>query len=399
LSDYQNVALTSAESETKVLLAFNQRAGLGDTLPANASEDWQLVVRAGLNAIDEQCEKYIDAIFWADRDLRTAGNQINLTGATTATLLGVFGAPAAAIAATAAAFGFSTQGITNFSSGLLYEVEPSGIRKVVERSQAVYRQGVEERMTVYNSRPAAVAAIQGYLSLCLPASIETQINEAVAASDFQLVQPVDKDAIQSPVPQLKRIATEEIVPAATVEAVRRDLERIITERVTPTPQIPEPDRPKGCLADECSLSKSQAAQVQQALCLDDIDANFGPKTRDAIAAFEASENTELVAIPNRQLEAKERDVLLGVGRCEEPFKNALERFRYGDKSTNYRTPSSGKVQALAETLKDAGATLTDPPPQTFDPALRDAIGQVQQKMELEQTKQVTKELLDKLQGN
>jgi hypothetical protein len=397
LSDYQAVALTSAASETQVLKAFNERAGLGNALPDKTSNDWQLVVRAGLNAIDEQCEKYIDAIFWADRDLRTAANQVNLTGATTATLLGVFGASAAAIAATAAAFGFSTQGITNFSNGLLYEVEPSGIRKVVERSQAVYRQGVEERLTVYNSRPAAVAAIQGYLSLCLPASIETQINEAVAASNFKLVKPIDKDDVPlSPVPQLQRVVTEEIVPATTTEMVRRDVEKIITEKVTPTPTIPEPDRPKGCLADECSLSKSQAEQIQDALCLADIDATFGAKTRDAIAAFEASKNTELVAIPNRQLEAKERDTLLGAGSCKDPFKNALERFRYGDKSTRYGVPSSGKVQALANTLELAGATFTGPKPLTFNSALRDAIGQVQQRMGLEQTKQVTKELLDKL---
>jgi hypothetical protein len=252
-------------------------------------------------------------------------------------------------------------------------------------------------MAVYNSRPAAVAAIQGYLSLCLPASIETQINEAVAASDFKLVQPIDKDAVPlSPVPQLKRVVTEEIVPAATVETVRRDLEKIITEKVTPTPKILEPDQPKGCLADECSLSKSQAEQIQQALCLDEIDAHFGAKTRDAIAAFEASKNTEIVATSNRQLEAKERDALLGIGPCGEPFKNALERFRYGDKSTNYRMPSPGKVQALANTLELAEATFTGPKPQTFNPALRDAIGQVQQKMGLAQTRQVTKELLDKL---
>jgi hypothetical protein len=160
-------------------------------------------------------------------------------------LLGVFQASASAIAATAAAFGFSTQAITNYSSGFLYKINPSGIRTVVERSQAVYRQGVEERVTVYNSRPAAVAAIQGYLSLCLPASIETQINEAVAASDFKLVKPVDKDAAPSPVPELKRVATEEIVPAATVETIRRDLKNLIPQPVPPTPAIPEPDQPKG----------------------------------------------------------------------------------------------------------------------------------------------------------
>lgn len=408
LSDYQDVALTGAASETKVLTAYKERAGVKEELPPETSDKWQLVVRAGLNAIDEQCEKYIDAIFWADRDLRTARNQINLIGATTATLMGVFSASAEAIAATAGAFGFSTQGITNFSSGLLYEIEPSGIQKVVKRSQATYRQGVEQRMTAYNSRPAAVAAIQGYLSLCLPASIETQINEAVAASDYELV---DGDKAKSPVPELKRVATVETVRKDLAEIVtkkdlteiitntKKDLTEIIIKEVRPTPPPSELDRPKGCLVDECLLTKSQAEQIQRALCLDTIDANFGSNTRDAIATFEASEDVErkeLVAIPNRQLETKEWSVLLGVGRCGDPFKNALERFRYGDKSTNYTKPLPVMVEALANTLELVGVKFTDPKPQTFNATLRDAIGQAQGKMELKQTKQVTKELLDKL---
>lgn len=400
LSDYQDIALKSATSETEVLRAFSEHAGLKKNLPEKTSDDWQLVVRAGMNAINEQCEKYMDSIFWADRDLRTAGDEINLAGATTATLLGVFAAPGAVIAATAAAFGFGTQGITNYSRGLFYDkVQPSGIRKIVERSQATYQQGVEERMKVYRSRPAAVAAIQGYLSLCLPASIETQINEAVAASAFELVKPkpADKDAVQSPVPQLKRVATEES-PAATVETVRRDLEKIITGRVPPTPKIPEADQPKECRAHECLLTKSKAKKVQEALCLDEIDGNFGPKTRDAIAAFEAS-GVDFVDKHNRQLEDKERSTLEGIGPCKAPFKNALERFRYGDSSNNYRAPLPRKVKILIDTMKDAEVSFTDPTPITFDTVLRDVIGQVQRDNNQEPTKQVTKELLDALQSN
>jgi hypothetical protein len=132
------------------------------------------------------------------------------------------------------------------------------------------------------------------------------------------------------------------------------------------------------------------------LCLDEIDANFGSNTRDAIAAFEASKKPALVARANKQLEAKESGVLLGVGPCKEPFKNAFERFRYGDQNQNYKIPFPDDVQTLVNTLEFAGATFTDPKPQTFNSMLRDAIGQVQRQMGLEQTKQVTKEFLDKL---
>jgi hypothetical protein len=97
-----------------------------------------------------------------------------------------------------------------------------------------------------------------------------------------------------------------------------------------------------------------------------------------------------------ELEARELSALMGVGACGDPFKNALERFRYGDKSKSYRVPSPGMVLALANTLELAGVTFTAPKPQTFNHALRDAIGQIQRKMGLEPAEQVTKELLNQL---
>ena len=80
LPDYKDKALGDADAETTVLQAYRQRAGLlaGENFPPEKDPAWQLIMRAGLNAIDEQCEKYIDAIFWANRDLRTAGSEINL---------------------------------------------------------------------------------------------------------------------------------------------------------------------------------------------------------------------------------------------------------------------------------------------------------------------------------
>jgi hypothetical protein len=155
------------------------------------------------------------------------------------------------------------------------------------------------------------------------------------------------------------------------------------------------DRPEGCLGDECVLTRSQARQIQEVLCLEMVDASFGPDTRAAIVAFEAS-RSEMVSKANGRLEARESSALLHVGPCGAPFSNALERFRYGDKGSGYRRPSPTLVQALAASLEDAGAAFPGPKPQTFDGELREAIGQVQRKMGQKETRQVTKELLDNL---
>jgi hypothetical protein len=391
LSDYGATAKARAASETLVLEAYAEQAGLKLPLPPTPSDQWQYIVRAGINAIDEQCEKYIDVIFWADRELRTVRNEINLAGATTAALMGVFAAPADAIAATAAAFGFGNQGLANLSSGLLYEIQPSGIRKIVERSQAEYRKGVEERITVYNSRPAAVAAIQGYLCLCLPAYIETQINSAVAATNYQ----VDNNTTQNPVPNLKRVATTETVLSAPVEPPGNALKSIPKKRIMPTPSIAAIGRPIGCLADECLLSKSQVMEIQRALCLETVDGNFGTTTREAIAVFE--ESTEPVDIRNRQLNANESEALRSFGPCNpSSFKNAFERFQFSDKSSYYRAPNPALIRQLVNTLQDVDPSFTDSKHLTFDPSLREEIGKIQKQMGMKITKEVTKEFVDKL---
>ncbi|TAN51928.1 MAG: hypothetical protein EPN21_05395 [Methylococcaceae bacterium] len=193
-------------NEESILQSYAQRAGLSGELPLTLSENWQLVVRAGLNAIDEQCEAYMQAMFWADREMRTARDNINLIGATTGTLMGVFGGPATAIATSAAAFGLATQTITNESKGLLFDIEPSGVRRIVSRNQATYRQGIEDRIQIYNSRPAAVTAIQGYLTICLPAHIASQINEAIDLSKFQVIESTS--TIKNPKVEVTQIAAK-----------------------------------------------------------------------------------------------------------------------------------------------------------------------------------------------
>jgi hypothetical protein len=380
LSDFENIAPSDAAAETAVLEAFRQHAGLaGEKLPAEADARWQLIVWAGLNAIDEQCEKYIDAIFWAYRDLRTVGNQINLAGATTSAILGAVGASAAAIATTAASLGFATQGITNIANGLFYKIEPSGIRKIVKRGQVAYRQGVEQRITTYDSRPKAVAAIQGYLSLCLPASIETQINEAVAARDFKV-----DDKNTGPVPNLTGVPTVQ-TPAATIETIGKDikdLEKTITERgagaavVNPGP--PASDRIASPIGDyEKKIPKEMGRRIQAGLCLvpDKDPVTFGPRTREAIVLFRQTSAANNLPGARRSggLSAGEASYLAN-HKCDRSCsRNAYEYYRFGLDSPNKQS----NLQDLAAKLKNAAPSLEMPkdPQNLCD--LRPAISAVQ----------------------
>ena len=160
-------------------------AGINTTgaLPAYGSSDWTPVVQAGINYVDQQCRKYIDALFWWDRGRTTTRNEVNLVGTATAGTLGIIGAAAQPIALTAVAFGVTSASIDNLANSILYQVEPSGVRGIVDRTQAVYKEAIKD--TQYKTRPGAVSAIGGYLALCLPETLEAEVNHAIAGAKVE----------------------------------------------------------------------------------------------------------------------------------------------------------------------------------------------------------------------
>jgi len=151
-----------------------------------------------------------------------------------------------------------------------------------------------------------------------------------------------------------------------------------------------------CREDECNMSISDARAVQAALCMTKIDADFGPDTRKAIAALEASENPDVWLREkgkNGVLDDKEWRVLKNLEACSEPFKNPLERFLFGTRDSKYQTLDPTKVEDFAEQLKeDAGVSIDGDTPTTLDDRLRTAIQKVQREKVGAETDQVTKEL-------
>lgn len=395
LSDYgegaASAARTAARNESELFKAFYIRAGLGeDWAPRNQDPDWLIVTLAGINAVDEQCERYLDSLFWVRRDLDTARNQIDLVGTTAATLLNVFHATADAITATAAAFGLATQGIGNASEGILFSVEPSGIRKIVERAQARYRAEVERNPGLYNSRPAAFAAIQGYLALCLPAAIEAQINESVSLTDFRVAK-----TSSGAVPELTRVGTiEDRISAGDLAP---DAEKLIRGPVPPTPQANA--APANCRGDECRLSLSQGKDVQRSLCFagDAVDADFGAATRAAISEFEGTVDPMLVTRSDGELSDRESSFLIGIGPCEgTPFRSTYERFTYGSGASGFQAMNTARFAKLIDLLKGTGDLSATAAPTGLDESVRAAVRAAQERQGLTVDGRVTRALVDSL---
>ncbi len=165
---------TYATNQTAAIDALREAAG-EPSAPA-AIGDWDAIINAGMEFSDSKCEAYMHALFRLNRDRRTTVSQIGLLGGATAGVMAAAQAAAKEVAIVAMAFGLAASTVDNLSSNLLYELDPSSVRTLVKTMQETYRQ---ELGTGYTNRPAALTAIRRYATLCVPASIEAEVNLSV----------------------------------------------------------------------------------------------------------------------------------------------------------------------------------------------------------------------------
>jgi hypothetical protein len=141
---------------------------------ANQTAVYQQLVT--LTAIDKPSEDdIIEALYSVNKNLMADSRQLNTLGTLAAGVLGIAKAKAAEIATVAVLFGFSEETVNIEGGRLLFEMEPSSIRALVEGSQNAFKR---ELQTGYSSRAGAFAVIREYVSLCLPSRIEAEINNA-----------------------------------------------------------------------------------------------------------------------------------------------------------------------------------------------------------------------------
>ena len=162
-------------NQNEVYKQLKLLAGFKDTDPSSP-EEWKQFIRAGISYADEKCEVYIGSIFDLNRARNATTNQISLLGAATAGVLAATEAAAKEVTITAIAFGLAGSSVDNLTNSFLYDLEPSGVRSLVEGLQTLY---VNQMNAEVNDRTVAFDYIRGYACICVPANIEAEINNAV----------------------------------------------------------------------------------------------------------------------------------------------------------------------------------------------------------------------------
>jgi hypothetical protein len=260
---------------------------------------WMMFVQTGMNDIDTRCDSYLA---WLDAKRRSSTailQQISDTRTATEAILAYTAAGPTAIAIVGTAFGFAAQTFTNITSRLLLEVDQSTVQTVVLTRQKQFR---EDLPRVIDNRAAAIYALRSYLRLCMPMTIETQINTTVKLFERGGV-PALRDAQANPMIDAR------VVRTATI--------RSATAPIAPPPRTPQVVDSVRVGQFEQRLTAGEIRDFQKVVC-QTVDGKFSATTRAAILTFLNTNNVKDQAFPDR-ITAKDgtrlRDALDAGPRC------------------------------------------------------------------------------------
>jgi hypothetical protein len=162
---------------------------------------WYTLILTGFNVIDDACMSYIDGLWIMERQKTRNSTIIHAAGAAGAALLSaqVTSQTAAALLVLSQAFGFA--GILNDAvfNTYLYTQNAATIKKLVQRTTAAYRKDFAAKTLSGDgvsyplaSPGAAYHHMREYLALCLPPTIQAQIEvlagNAIAIPEDLLTQ-------------------------------------------------------------------------------------------------------------------------------------------------------------------------------------------------------------------
>jgi hypothetical protein len=169
-------------------------------LPADGDrERWYDVILTGFNVIDDACISYIDGLWIMERQKNRNSTILHAAGAAGAALISaaqLTPSTAAALLVLSQAFGFA--GILNNAifDTYLYTQNAATIKNIIAKTTLKYRTDLAEKFSEneitypLGSPGAAYHHMREYLALCLPPTIQAQIENRLAGAVATTEKPV-----------------------------------------------------------------------------------------------------------------------------------------------------------------------------------------------------------------
>ena len=339
------------------------------------SDDWGVFVNAGMYDIDVRCDAYLSWLHRLKRREQPVLKQLSQTRSIVEALMNIASASANSITATGLAFGYAIDTYTNVNSRLLYELETSTVQKLVLDRQADTKKSIYG--LEFSDKPSALHALRGYLRVCMPFTIEADVNLTVVAN-----------ASGQSVPDTLVKINDSTTGATALTA---------KDPVRPDPVIPRQNRISGSETTfESNLRPVDLARVQRYLCVPPA-ARFGPKTRFNIWLWER-QFPAIAQTPDGNLNTREGNELLSAakreGDCDTAkFKNFFERLTFSNSGdfTTFRDklseklndqaiesidslaglrPAIGRLKAQSPGSKEKGVAINEVTPRFFNRVTR-----------------------------
>jgi hypothetical protein len=185
-------ALVSAAAQRQydVVVAMASGAGFPPGQPTvGRRQDWYTVIMTGFNVVDDACMTYIDDLWILERRKARNGSLIAATGAAVSGIVASGSHPSAiTLAVLAQAFGLASAYNTAISDSYLYTQNAATIKKLLRKTTEAYRTDLAKKLPApeteitypIGSPGAAYHHMREYLALCLPPTIQAQIEDLVA---------------------------------------------------------------------------------------------------------------------------------------------------------------------------------------------------------------------------
>ncbi|WP_156389813.1 hypothetical protein [Methylobacterium sp. Leaf465] len=208
-SQLQEIYLGNICRQANLLTAVQGEATYCDFSHMGSAE-WSLLVQTGMNDIDARCDGYLA---WLDSRRRSTSiiqQQLLDTQTAVNALMIATQAGGQAISIAGASLGFASHTFTNINSRLLFEIEQSTVQAVVLSRQNQFRTALPRHI---DNKAAAIYALRSYLRLCMPMTIETQINTTIKLYERAGLDAL-ADAQASPLVDSRRVRSAVIADAA-----------------------------------------------------------------------------------------------------------------------------------------------------------------------------------------
>jgi hypothetical protein len=320
-------------------------------------EQWAQFVKAGMNDIDVRCDAYLA---WLDNRRRSAEpllRQIGDMGKATGSILDATGVGPHPMNIVGIAFGMAANSFTNVNSRLLLEVNQATVQSVVHKGQEEFRYRKDYTSTL--NRSDAIYHLRSYLRLCMPFTIETDINTTVAIAKRVGPQSLENNPFIAPEtdapesllgPRPTTIATAQAPLTSNQKLAAKD--RALPKRDDTLKAIFKDYSPQ-------AFPPSTVEKIYKVLCVPRTEwARVGDAVRKHIAIWEKTETVSIAV--DGLVDAHERDLLIGKSDCPiSSVRNYYERRRFKDGA---ETDASEIVELLNrlpdDKLPDRGALPT-----------------------------------------